>query len=85
MTAPDQMLDDPFGSEEAAEYGLSPSVWRVSVDKRKTPYGRRVSVAVKHVPTGKVLTDTVVGSGLTKNDLKAHARRMVADLTSRLS
>lgn len=84
MSMLDEMLDDRFGSEEAAEYGLSAAVWRVSVDKRKTPYGRRVSVAVKHVPTGRVLKDSVVGSGLTKNDLDAHARRMVAEMTSRL-
>lgn len=84
MSILDEGLDEPFGSETAIEYGLPASTWRVSVDKHKTPYGRRVSVAVKHVPTGRVLKDTVVGR-LTKNDLKAHARRMIAELTSRLA
>jgi hypothetical protein len=83
MSVFDGMLDDPIGAELAVEYGLSPQEWRVALDKYKSPFSRRVVVAVRHVKSGRQLEDTLVGR-YTKRQLDAEARRLVAALAERL-
>ena len=77
-------LDHLFSSDTAALFGLPPSEWEVAIDKFKTPFGRRVVVGVRKISSGRELTDSVVGSRLTKRDLDRHAAELVAQLSSQL-
>ena len=79
------LIDHLYCSDVAAGFGLPPSDWEVAIDKRKAPIGgdRMVVVGVKHLPTGRKLTDSVAGR-LSKRDLNDHAVKLVKALSERL-
>ena len=79
-------MDEPlYDAFDPSEFGLSPSEWEVSIDKCKTPFGRRVIVHVRNRHTGRTANDSVVGGRLTKRELQTHATRMIKELVKALS